>query len=114
MLKSTSKLSVSTELSSAASVTLDINQSSGTPEPVTPGGTRPRKKLSFKEPEFFGYLKMRKPTIKVKPVGTTSPKDNRTSAPLDEEPFAEENMDYEELEVKKNSRLLITSRPLKI
>ena len=41
------------------------NTSSGSPVDAE-GAVRPRKKLSFKEPEFFGYLKLKKPLPKNK------------------------------------------------
>lgn len=64
MLKSVGKLVISSE----NSTNVCDNQSPGTPEPGTPGGTitRPRKKLSFKEPEFISYLKMKRSSFKKK------------------------------------------------
>ena len=62
---------------------------------------KPRKKLSFKEPEIFNYLKLKKPFKKSKPSplqlmrSTTS-----VDFIFDENPFEEENDDLEELEVK--------------
>lgn len=70
------------------------NNSSGSPG--SPGSPycetmRPRKKLSFKEPEIFGYcMKLRKPGYKPKPIPEFS---------LDENPLEEENFEFEELEV---------------
>lgn len=57
-------------LARQASILADVsgsgNSSPGSPVDVD-GPTRPRKKLSFKEPEFFGYLKLKKPFTKNKP-----------------------------------------------
>ncbi|XP_012279542.1 capon-like protein isoform X2 [Orussus abietinus] len=76
------------------------------PSPGTPGGSsspgspgpevvKPRKKLSFKEPEFFGKLK--RPFSRNKP-----PLAHSLSTPadlsFDENPLEEENVDLEELE----------------
>lgn len=64
---------------------------------VTP---RPRKKLSFKEPEIFSIFK-RKSLLRKKPPAlarTTTP----TSISFDESVFREENEDLEELEVQKS------------
>ncbi|KAK1124014.1 hypothetical protein K0M31_007043 [Melipona bicolor] len=60
---------------------------------------KPRKKLSFKEPEIFNYLKLKKPFKKSKPPplqltrSTTS-----VDFSFDENSFEEENDDLEELE----------------
>lgn len=58
-------------LARQASILADVpangsgNSSPGSPVDVE-GTVRPRKKLSFKEPEFFGYLKLKKPLPKNK------------------------------------------------
>lgn len=74
--------------------------------PVSPGPSnnplgyettpRPRKKLSFKEPETFSSLKMRKPVPRLKLIHTQ----NSVDLSFDENPFEEENDDLDELEVK--------------
>ncbi|XP_015604335.1 dystrophin-like protein 1 isoform X4 [Cephus cinctus] len=74
--------------------------SGGSPSPGSPGyeSARPRKKLSFKEPEIFGYyMKMKKPSSSLKSslqqsVSSTS------GFTFDENPFEEENVDLDELE----------------
>lgn len=79
-----------------------VSPSSG---PASPSGVettpKPRKKLSFKEPEIFNYLKLKKPFKKTKspPIQLTH---STTSVDFsfDENPFEEENDDLEELEVK--------------
>lgn len=90
MLKNSSKSAMaSTELSMPAS-----------PGPSSPLGyettPRPRKKLSFKEPETFNYLKIRKPLSRPKLSHTQ----NSIDLSFDENPFEEENDDLDELEVK--------------
>lgn len=73
--------------------------------PASPSGAettpKPRKKLSFKEPEIFNYMKLRKPFGKAKPpplqLTRSTPSVNFS---FDENPFEEENDDLEELEVK--------------
>ncbi|XP_032665802.1 capon-like protein isoform X2 [Odontomachus brunneus] len=55
---------------------------------------RPRKKLSFKEPETFNSLKMRKPLPRLKLLHTQ----NSVDLSFDENPFEEENDDLDELE----------------
>ncbi|KMQ94781.1 carboxyl-terminal pdz ligand of neuronal nitric oxide synthase protein [Lasius niger] len=55
---------------------------------------RPRKKLSFKEPEIFNYLKMRKPSTRHKLLHAQ----NSIDLSFDENPFEEENEDLDELE----------------
>ena len=58
-------------LARQASILADVpangsgNSSPGSPVDVEVA-VRPRKKLSFKEPEFFGYLRLRKPLQKSK------------------------------------------------
>ncbi|XP_017762827.1 PREDICTED: capon-like protein [Eufriesea mexicana] len=73
--------------------------------PTSPSGVettpKPRKKLSFKEPEIFNYLKLKKPFGKSKPPPlqlTRSP--GSVDFSFDENRFEEENDDLEELEVK--------------
>ena len=70
--------------------------------PSTPGGTegtpRPRKKLSFKEPEIFGILRMQKSQHRHRPPPLAFNK----NFSFDENPFEEENSDLEELEVLTN------------
>lgn len=56
---------------------------------------RPRKKLSFKEPETHNSLKSRKPVPRLKLLHTQSSVD----LSFDENPFEEENDDLDELEV---------------
>ncbi|XP_043526400.1 capon-like protein isoform X3 [Frieseomelitta varia] len=69
------------------------------PSSVVDTTPKPRKKLSFKEPEIFNYLKLKKPFKKSKPPplqltrSTTS-----VDFSFDENPFEEENDDLEELE----------------
>lgn len=73
--------------------------SGGSASPGSPGyeTLRPRKKLSFKEPEIFGYcMKLRKPGFKPKPVPELS---------VDEQPFEEENDDIDELEVQMEKKI---------
>ncbi|XP_026672003.1 capon-like protein isoform X4 [Ceratina calcarata] len=72
--------------------------------PTNPSGVvettpKPRKKLSFKEPEIFNYLKLKKPFGKSKP-SPPQPQLTRSSVDFsfDENPFEEENDDLEELE----------------
>uniref|UniRef100_A0A0C9QDM8 CG42673 protein n=1 Tax=Fopius arisanus TaxID=64838 RepID=A0A0C9QDM8_9HYME len=98
MLRNPGKLTITSEMpggTGGAGV-----QSPGTPEPSTPGGTRPRKKLSFKEPEFFGYLRMKKPSFRAKPPVLNPPPatHQQTRVSLDELPFEEEDEDFEELQ----------------
>lgn len=73
---------------------------SPSPGPSTPLGyettPRPRKKLSFKEPETFNSLKIRKPLPRLKLMHTQ----NSVDLSFDENPFEEENDDLDELEVK--------------
>ncbi|EFN86032.1 capon-like protein isoform X2 [Harpegnathos saltator] len=76
------------------------------PVPVSPGPSpsgnplgyettpRPRKKLSFKEPEIFNSLKMRKSLPRLKLMHTQ----NSVDLSFDENPFEEENDDLDELE----------------
>ncbi|XP_014486785.1 PREDICTED: capon-like protein isoform X2 [Dinoponera quadriceps] len=76
------------------------------PVPVSPGLSgsgnplgyettpRPRKKLSFKEPETFNSLKLRKPVPRLKLIHTQ----NSVNLSFDENPFEEENDDLDELE----------------
>lgn len=59
---------------------------------------RPRKKLSFKEPETFNGLKMRKPSTRPRLIHAQ----NSVDLSFDENPFEEENEDLDELEVKIN------------
>lgn len=73
------------------------------PIPGSPGSPlgyettpRPRKKLSFKEPETFNHLKLRKPLGRPKLMYAQSSIDST----FDENPFEEENDDLDELEVK--------------
>lgn len=75
------------------------NQSPGSPNDASgQAAPRPRKKLSFKEPEIFNYLRMRKPSFRSKPaVATPSP---RTTVSFVENPLEEENGELDELEVK--------------
>lgn len=60
---------------------------------------RPRKKLSFKEPEIFNYFKMRKPSMRSKLLHSQ----NSFDLSFDENPFEEENENLDELEVKCSS-----------
>lgn len=62
---------------------------------------RPRKKLSFKEPETFNGLKMRKPSTRSRLLHTQ----NSIDLSFDENPFEEENEDLDELEVKISIRV---------
>lgn len=93
MLKNPSK-------SAMASTELPIPASPGPSSPLgfetTP---RPRKKLSFKEPETFNYLKMRKPSTRSKLLHSQ----NSFDLSFDENPFEEENENLDELEVKYRS-----------
>jgi len=57
---------------------------------------RPRKKLSFKEPETLDCLKMRKPSTRPRLIHAP----NSVDLSFDENPFEEENEDLDELEVK--------------
>jgi len=57
---------------------------------------RPRKKLSFKEPETLNCLKMRKPSTRPRLIHAP----NSVDLSFDENPFEEENEDLDELEVK--------------
>jgi len=57
---------------------------------------RPRKKLSFKEPETLNCLKMRKPSTRPRLIHAQ----NSIDLSFDENPFEEENEDLDELEVK--------------
>lgn len=62
---------------------------------------KPRKKLSFKEPEILNYLKLRKPFGKPKPPPLQLTRSTGSvDFNFDENPFEEENDDLEELEVK--------------
>lgn len=87
--------------------------SSGNSGPGSPTTVdqKPRKKLSFKEPEILNYLRSKKPFAK--PFAKPKPKAKSKPPPLqllaqrgpndfsfDENPFEEENDDLEELEVK--------------
>lgn len=98
MLRSVGKLAISSDLSSIVNTSLSGNQSPGTPEPDTPGGSKPRKKLSFKEPELSRFFKNKKSSSKTKNFPTNSSKDPISHISLDEETF-EEDENYEELEV---------------
>ncbi|KAL6263488.1 hypothetical protein P5V15_006279 [Pogonomyrmex californicus] len=55
---------------------------------------RPRKKLSFKEPEAFNSLKIRKPSTRPRLIHAQ----NSIDLSFDENPFEEENEDLDELE----------------
>lgn len=75
--------------------------------PANPSGVvvettpKPRKKLSFKEPEIFNYLKLKKPFRKMKlPPLRLTHSVSAVDFSFDENPFEEENDDLEELEVK--------------
>jgi hypothetical protein len=57
---------------------------------------RPRKKLSFKEPEALNHMKSRKSLIRPKLIFAQ----NSVNLSFDENPFEEENEDLDELEVK--------------
>lgn len=111
MLKSAGKIAIATDLSSSSGCGGGNSSGSpvtpGTPEPSTPGGTKPRKKLSFKEPEFFGYLKIRKPSFRTKSSNVTTSRENITHVPLNEDTFKEEDEDYEELEVIRKKRIYL-------
>lgn len=78
-----------------------VSPSSG---PANPSGVetpKPRKKLSFKEPEIFNYLKLKKPFRKMKlPSLQLTHSISAVDFSFDENPFEEENDDLEELEVK--------------
>lgn len=78
----------------------ELSMSTSSPGPGSPLGfettPRPRKKLSFKEPEIFNYLKMRKPSMRPKMLHAQ----NSVDLSFDENPFEEENEDLDELEVK--------------
>lgn len=82
-------------LARQASILADVtatgsgNSSPGSPVDVE-GPARPRKKLSFKEPEFFGYLKLKKPFSKNKPQPLiehvpSTPEENLTDNLFDED-----------------------------
>lgn len=73
--------------------------------PANPSGVvvettpKPRKKLSFKEPEIFNYLKLKKPFRKMKlPPLRLTHSVSAVDFSFDENPFEEENDDLEELE----------------
>ncbi|XP_011337833.1 capon-like protein isoform X3 [Ooceraea biroi] len=65
--------------------------SPGSPFEMTP---RPRKKLSFKEPETLNHMKSRKSLIRPKLILAQ----NSVDLSFDENPFEEENEDLDELE----------------
>ncbi|KYQ52089.1 Dystrophin-like protein 1 [Trachymyrmex zeteki] len=68
------------------------------PGPSSPLGfettPRPRKKLSFKEPETFNFFKLRKPSTRPRLIHAQ----NSIDLSFDENPFEEENEDLDELE----------------
>lgn len=84
----------------SAMASTELSMSTSSPGPGSPLGfettPRPRKKLSFKEPEIFNYLKMRKPSMRPKMLHAQ----NSVDLSFDENPFEEENEDLDELEVK--------------
>ena len=98
MLKSAAKIAAHAASDTAGVATSAGNHSPGSPND-SPSVPRPRKKLSFKEPEIFNYLRMRKPSFRSKNSIQTPPP--RTTVSLIENPFEEENGDLDELEVKK-------------
>lgn len=71
---------------------------------------RPRKKLSFKEPETFNGLKMRKPSTRPRLIHAQ----NSVDLSFDENPFEEENEDLDELEVKISVQLRLDETSLGI
>lgn len=81
--------------------------SMSTSSPGTPGSPlgfettpRPRKKLSFKEPEILkNYLKIRRPSARPPKLLHAQ---NSIDLSFDENPFEEENEDLDELEVKNH------------
>lgn len=69
----------------------EVASPSSSAEAVEGTSTRPRKKLSFKEPEFLGRIRMNKSKRQLT---------RNQSFSFDENPFEEENSDLEELEVQ--------------
>lgn len=61
---------------------------------------RPRKKLSFKEPETLNHVKSRRSLVRPKLILAH----NSVDLSFDENPFEEENEDLDELEVQTTSR----------
>nr|KAF7431988.1 hypothetical protein H0235_004912 [Vespula pensylvanica] len=60
---------------------------------------KPRKKLSFKEPEtIFNHLKLRRPFVRAKTTSLQPVRSASIDINLDENPFEEENDELEELE----------------
>ncbi|XP_054013180.1 capon-like protein isoform X2 [Hylaeus anthracinus] len=90
MLKNSTK-QASTEVPSST------NPGRGSPSgaETTP---KPRKKLSFKEPEILNYLRSKRPFGKSKPPPLQLTRSNTIDFSFDENPFEEENDDLEELE----------------
>lgn len=100
MPKSLSKLVISPDLSANISNNLGESSAHGKPELDTPGGSRPRKKLSFKEPESFGSLNIKKSSNKTKNSQINSLNDAMSQTLWNEKPFDEDD-NYEELEVRR-------------
>ncbi|XP_076385383.1 uncharacterized protein LOC100882661 isoform X2 [Megachile rotundata] len=76
-----------------------VSPASGPASPCTDSTPKPRKKLSFKEPEILSYLKLRKPFGKPKPPPLQLARSTSSvDFSFDENPFEEENDDLEELE----------------
>ncbi|XP_046816238.1 capon-like protein isoform X2 [Vespa crabro] len=60
---------------------------------------KPRKKLSFKEPDtIFNHLKLRRPFVRAKTTSSQPVRSTSIDINLDENPFEEENDELEELE----------------
>lgn len=67
---------------------------------------KPRKKLSFKEPDtIFNHLKLRKPFVRAKTTSIQPVRSASIDINLDENPFEEENDELEELEVNRRVKL---------
>ncbi|XP_074115562.1 uncharacterized protein LOC141538124 isoform X4 [Cotesia typhae] len=97
MPKNVSKLVILPDLSANISNNLGESSAHGKPELDTPGGSRPRKKLSFKDPESFGPLNIKKSSNKTKNTQIKSPNDTMSPTFWNEKPFDEDD-NYEELE----------------
>lgn len=88
----------SKQMNSEAAVSSSSGPAGSSVVETTP---KPRKKLSFKEPEIFNYLKLKKPFKKSKPPPLQLTRSvTSVDFTFDENPFEEENDDLEELEVK--------------
>lgn len=79
---------------------VSVSTNPGPGSPVALETPKPRKKLSFKEPEILNYLRSKKPFSKPRPPPLQLARSAaNVDFSFDENPFEEENDDLEELEV---------------